>query len=371
MISHLIAVVAQNAPSFCHYAEMPITDTAPRLMPYPVLDALLQWSNQRNIAVNFLQGSDPLPPEHDAAIEHAGHPRIVPIALADRYPAAVIVAGPPDYPFLTELAPSDARVLILRARAADLPQLPDLIATALPRSRRLNLLLERPDEFGEKDLSAYRTSLASIAETLREHYLDGRARELSVLSDRLMLSQPNDCGAGERHVTVGTDGQFYLCPAFFHARDQEYVSGDFETGPLDRNPELFCRDRAPICRECDAFQCKRCLYLNREATLEINTPSREQCVVAHLEREASIRLRHLLVRENEIFRRFHEPPDLESFDPLERTGRQRRNRARLTLGRGEPSSVVQNVRQMSDSTIAARIAELQAELARRRGERHG
>jgi CXXX repeat peptide maturase len=366
VISHLVAVVAQDAPSFCHYAEMPVTREAPSLMPYPILQALLRWCEQRNVALNFLHGGDPLPAEHDAAIENAGHARIVPVSLAARYPEAVLVAGPRDYQSLIELSPNRSRVLILRADVATLPQLPQLIATALPRSRRVNLLLERPDLFGEEDFSAYRAALADIAETLRDHYLGGRARELNVLSDRLMLSAPNDCGAGERHLTVGTDGQFYLCPAFFHARDQEYVSGSLETGPRKRNPELFGRGRAPICRECDAFQCKRCLYLNREATLEINTPSREQCVLAHLEREASIHLRRKLVRDNEAFRRFREPPDLEFFDPFERTGRQRRNRAQVTLGRGERSSPELDVDHMSESALAARIAELQAELARRR-----
>lgn len=54
-----------------------------------------------------------------------------------------------------------------------------------------------------------------------------------------------------------------------------------------KNSQLYKLLYAPICRNCDAFQCKRCVWLNRKTTYEINTPSHEQCVVAHLERNAS------------------------------------------------------------------------------------
>jgi len=54
-----------------------------------------------------------------------------------------------------------------------------------------------------------------------------------------------------------------------------------------RNQQLYKLEFAPICRNCDAFQCKRCIYLNRKTTLEVNTPSHEQCVVSHLERNSS------------------------------------------------------------------------------------
>ena len=44
---------------------------------------------------------------------------------------------------------------------------------------------------------------------------------------------------------------------------------------------------SPICRICDAYQCKRCVFLNKKLTSEINTPSSRQCRLSHIEREAS------------------------------------------------------------------------------------
>ena len=63
--------------------------------------------------------------------------------------------------------------------------------------------------------------------------------------------------------------------------------GDLEHGLDIKNKQLYQLDHAPICRHCDAWQCKRCIWLNRKMTLEVNTPSHEQCVLAHLERNAS------------------------------------------------------------------------------------
>ena len=63
--------------------------------------------------------------------------------------------------------------------------------------------------------------------------------------------------------------------------------GDLNTGLDIKNPQLYKLSHAPLCRQCDAYQCKRCIWLNRKTTLEVNTPSHEQCVMTHLERNAS------------------------------------------------------------------------------------
>ena len=63
-----------------------------------------------------------------------------------------------------------------------------------------------------------------------------------------------------------------------------------QTGLDIKNRQLYRLEYAPLCRVCDAFQCKRCIWLNRKTTGEVNTPSHEQCVAAHLERNASRKL---------------------------------------------------------------------------------
>ena len=110
--------------------------------------------------------------------------------------------------------------------------------------------------------------------------------QLNILTDRMMLSQMNNCGAAESNITLAPNGKFYVCPAFYYNNESKNV-GDLEHGLEIKNKHLYKLDYAPICTNCDAYQCKRCIWLNRKTTLEVNTPSHEQCVVAHMERNAS------------------------------------------------------------------------------------
>lgn len=82
------------------------------------------------------------------------------------------------------------------------------------------------------------------------------------------------------------NGRFYPCPGFYYDNiDEDY--GDLERGLNVKNQLLYKLDYAPICSHCDAYQCRRCVWLNRKTTLEVNTPSKEQCVWAHIERNSS------------------------------------------------------------------------------------
>ena len=73
---------------------------------------------------------------------------------------------------------------------------------------------------------------------------------------------------------------------------------------------------APICRHCDAYQCKRCVWLNRRMTHEINTPSHEQCVAAHIERNASRQLLQNIRRHGEFLPEIGEIKEIDYLDPF-------------------------------------------------------
>lgn len=135
------------------------------------------------------------------------------------------------------------------------------------------------------------------------------------MTDRISLRCMNNCNAGGESITLAPDGKFYVCPAFYLESDG-YSVGDLSTGLDIMNPQLYRLDHAPICRKCDAYQCRRCVWLNRKTTLEVNTPSHEQCVVAHLERNAS---KHLLesLRSSETFSGYSEIPEINYLDPFD------------------------------------------------------
>ena len=72
-----------------------------------------------------------------------------------------------------------------------------------------------------------------------------------------------------------------------HKPSSERSVGDLENGIAIPNPQLLKLDHAPLCRICDAYHCNRCIWLNQKLTWDNNTPSHQQCVLAHLERNAS------------------------------------------------------------------------------------
>ena len=57
--------------------------------------------------------------------------------------------------------------------------------------------------------------------------------------------------------------------------------------------------------------------MNRRTTLEVNTPSHEQCVVAHIERNASRRLLES-IREVGTFMPDRDIPEIDYLDPFEK-----------------------------------------------------
>ena len=95
----------------------------------------------------------------------------------------------------------------------------------------------------------------------------------------------NNCNAGIESITLAPNGNLYLCPGFYY--DDEESVGNLDDGINIKNQQLLRLDHAPLCRICDAYQCKRCIWLNKKTTIEVNTPSHEQCVMAHLERNQS------------------------------------------------------------------------------------
>jgi CXXX repeat peptide maturase len=129
----------------------------------------------------------------------------------------------------------------------------------------------------------------------------------------------NNCDAGVKHITLAPNGKFYICPAFYY-EDEINDCGDLQTGINIKNRQLYRLDHAPICRKCDAFHCKRCVWLNRKTTLDVNTPSHEQCVTAHLEREASRKLLEE-IRELGMFMPEIKIEEIDYTDPFDNVNR--------------------------------------------------
>ena len=145
----------------------------------------------------------------------------------------------------------------------------------------------------------------------------------------MILEKMNNCNAGWENITLASDGKFYVCPAFYHSQiidgteisinevsKKGYSIGNLISGLNIKNPQLYRLDHAPICSKCDAYQCRRCVWLNRKTTCEVNTPSHEQCVVAHLERNASRELLNNIRRHGYFLPEKEEIKKIDNLDPF-------------------------------------------------------
>ena len=91
------------------------------------------------------------------------------------------------------------------------------------------------------------------------------------------------------------------------------LSVDFEG-----SKELTALSKAPICDHCDAYQCNRCIYKNMMGTGELNTPTRIQCTMAHVERKCSRELLKRLTDEKVLVSDIYKIPSVDYQDPIKK-----------------------------------------------------
>ncbi len=310
MMQYLVILLDDTSVSFCHYDNR---KTERRLMPLDTLKAAILYAMKENLNIQFVYPDYALPSEYQEIIESFGHVKIKPAACAD---GADVVVFDDIETLASSTGFSQGTVYALRT---DKNALFDEVASILPilyKVERLNIIITDIDSFVEEDFKTYSDTLQTLADEVEKVYVSGKSIQLNLLTDRMMLDKMNNCGAGETSITLAPNGKFYVCPAFYISADG-YAVGDLEHGLVIKNPQLYRLDHAPICRSCDAYQCKRCIWQNRKTTLEVNTPSHEQCVVAHLERNASRRLLQAIRRHGEFLPEMEDLKKITYLDPFD------------------------------------------------------
>lgn len=300
MLQYLIILLDETSTSFCHYEN---ANQERKLIPLEVLKKGIQFGMIENLMIQFVYPDYELPQAYHEVVESIDHSKIKPYRQKDA--DVLIVSG-------FQKVKADVPV-VLRITRQELFARQEEIAVILGDVPRLNVVLTDVEVFAEADFEAYRKVFTVLSSEVERLYVDGKSPQLNLLTDRMMLSQMNNCGAGNTNITLAPNGKFYVCPAFYHEHDADSI-GDLEHGLDIKNKQLYKLEYAPICRHCDAWQCKRCVWQNRKTTLEVNTPSHEQCVVAHLERNAS---KELLknIRKHGIF--IPEKEDIKEIDYLD------------------------------------------------------
>ncbi|MDR1155327.1 MAG: CXXX repeat peptide maturase [Bacteroidales bacterium] len=280
MLQYLVILLDDTSVSYCHYEN---TKTTRNLIGLDDLKAGIFFAMKQNLMIQFVYPDGELPEEYHAVIESIDHHRVMPASQAVDG-AEVIVLDRWDQAPEAAAAPHVA--CVARADKSRLFRDVEKLAALLGKLNRINVVLTDADTFTDTDFDAYKQILSRLADALTGQYAQGRFPQLNILTDRVLLDRMNNCNAGVENITLAPNGKFYICPAFYHEDDLDAIGNPVE-GVAIRNRQLYRIDYAPLCRRCDAYQCRRCVWLNRKTTLEVNTPSHEQCVMAHLERNKS------------------------------------------------------------------------------------
>lgn len=309
MIQYLVILLDDTSVSFCHYAN---GRNERRLIPFETLKAGIIYGMKENLNIQFVYPDYDLPDEYNELIETIDHSKIKPVVKQDG--ADVVVIEGMDE--ARRLSPESGKVYVLRTDKTGLFGRQDAVVRLLEHVDRLNIVLVDVETFTEDDFTKYKYVLTALAGEVEKMYVGGRSPQLNILTDRMMLDKMNNCGAGDTTITLAPDGCFYLCPAFYQ-QDGGFSVGGLKDGLDIKNPQLYRLDHAPLCRRCDAYQCRRCVWLNRKTTLEVNTPSHEQCVVAHLERNASRGLMAAIRQHGTFLPDRKEIREIDYLDPFE------------------------------------------------------
>lgn len=288
MLQYLVILLDDTSVAYCH-ASNPLTER--KLIPLDTLKKAILFGMKENLMIQYVYPEYELPTDYVDVLESIDNIKIGrDVSVYDSVPD--FISG--------ENAVLRLSVEEFLAKQYD-------IAALLSHITRLNICLTDVESFRDEQIEDYRKALNTLNDVLLNLFQSGRQPQVNIITDRLRLTKMHNCGAGDSNITLAPNGKFYLCPAFYydeqigvnnrlnhHNPSSERSVGDLENGLLISNPQLLKLDHAPLCRKCDAYHCNRCVWLNQKLTWDINTPSHQQCVLAHLERNASRELQQKL-----------------------------------------------------------------------------
>ena len=307
-LQYLVILLDDTSVAYCH-ADNPLKER--NLIPIETLKKAILFGMKQNLMIQYVYPEYELPAEYDETIESIDNLKIGrDVKVTNEVPTAV-----------------DCDNIVLRIKIKDLIAKQYDIAALLPSVKRMNICLTDIETFKDEQIDEYKKAMNTLGAVLTSLYKEQKHPQLNILTDRLTLKEMHNCEAGIGNITVAPNGKFYLCPAFYYdektgvsnkmnhkTKDASRSVGDIENGLCIPNKQLLELDHAPLCRNCDAYHCNRCIWLNQKLTWDNNTPSHQQCVVAHLERNAA---RDISAKLSEAGYSLPEIKEINYIDPFD------------------------------------------------------
>lgn len=310
MLRHLVILLDDTSIAYCHI-DNPLQKR--NIIPLNILKKAIDFAMRKNLMVQYVYPNYNLPEEYENIINSIDHLKIGhDIQVFNSIPESIMCEN-----------------IVLRTNIKQFIQQVPQIANMLRSVTRLNICITDIETFNDLLFADYNNALEQLNNALLDIFeTSDNSPNVNILTDILELKEMRNCDAGIGNITVAPNGKFYLCPAFYYDEvlgvndkmhhknpTSDFSVGDVLNGINIKNKYLLKLENAPLCRKCDAYHCHRCIYLNNKLTWENNTPSRQQCVMAHLERNASRNLQQRLITKGAIYNEIIKEIDyLDPFD---------------------------------------------------------
>lgn len=325
MIQYLVILLDDTSTAYCH-ADNPLKQR--NLIPLETLKSGILFGMKQNLMIQYVFPDYELPKEYMQVIESIDNVKIYP--FGHKPITGIDVSCDSDVEVTNEI-PEDVKTknLVIRYPFAKILADKDEFARLFDLDVRINLVITDVENFTDNDIPTYQELLSVFGNMLFSLCKKGKSPQFNLLTYRMALNKMHNCDAGVNNITLAPNGKFYLCPAFYYDEKMgvsnrlnhskpfsECSIGDLEKGLDIPNPQLLKLDHAPLCRKCDAYHCRRCIWLNKKLTWDNNTPSHQQCVMAHIERNASRELLSKIRKLGEFMPEIN-IPEINYLDPFD------------------------------------------------------
>lgn len=211
--------------------------------------------------------------------------------------------------------------VILNISAHELKYLNSCVEKLLHKISRINLNITDIDKNFDEEL--YAEELDKINENIcHMNNRFGLIKEVSLITDRLYIKEHDNCMAGNKSFVLTPDEEIYTCCGMY-SENLDLEVGNLSTGIVRKyDARLYEIKNSNLCRLCDAYQCKNCVYTNKLYSNEVNVSPSFYCRKSHIERMASKKLCDSLnIGDEEKREKIEEIDYLDPIDKfLEHTG---------------------------------------------------
>lgn len=308
MLQYLIIVLDDTSTSFCHYS---VSKEQRNLISISDLEKGIFFAMKENLMIQFIYPRYEIPLQYIDIINTIDHHDIKPFTGKSTDGDVLVFDG-----CNVEIPFPISKPVVLRTTFEqfflEYKKIPDLLL----KVPKIDIVFTDVDRFQERWQHIYHDTLKELADSIEIIFKKGHVPQLNIITDRMLLTSMNNCNAGDTSITLAPNGKFYICPAFYYERE-DCSCGDVKNGFRILNQKLYKLSSAPICKHCDSLQCKRCVWLNHKMTLEVNTPSHEQCVISHIERNISRELQRNLRKVGTFMPEIEDIVEVDYLDPFE------------------------------------------------------